>query len=89
MEKIKVAVEFDPTPIRHMAIQCPRCERWFDKYNITIVRVDYKHDIDSHAKCECPVCNHEFDLGNVEFEYPDFPEFYDKCTKKKVTVEWE
>lgn len=87
MEKIKVAVEFDPTPIRHMAIQCPRCERWFYKYDITNVRVDYKHDIDSYAKCKCPVCDHEFDLGNVELEYPHFPEFYDKCAKKKEV--WE
>ena len=85
MEKVKVAVEFDPTPIRHMAIQCPKCERWFNMYDVATTNIDYKHDIDSLAKCECPACQHEFDLGNVEFEYPEFPDFYDKkCAKKKV-----
>ena len=87
MEKIKVAVEFDPTPIRHMAIQCPKCHRWFNRHDIANDDIDFDSDIDSSAKCECPACNHEFDLGNVEFEYPDFPDFYDKCAKKKVV--WE
>lgn len=79
MKKIKVAVEFDPTPIRHMAIQCPKCERWFKHYDIANEDINYDSDINSYAKCECPVCNHEFDLDDVEFEYPDFPEFYGKC----------
>lgn len=85
MEKVKVAVEFDPTPIRHMAIQCPKCHRWFNRHDIANEDIDFDSDIDSFAKCECPVCNHEFDLCNVEFEYPSFPEFYDNnCAKKKV-----
>lgn len=79
MEKIRIAVEFDPAPIRHMAIQCPKCHRWFNRHDIANENIDFESDIDSFAKCECPVCNHRFDLGNVEFEYPDFPEFYDKC----------
>lgn len=87
MEKIKIAVEFEPTPIRHMAIQCPQCKHWFRQYDIASRLIEYKHDIDSYAKCECPACNHDFDLGCVEFEYPDFHDFYNECAKKKVV--WE
>ena len=86
-KKVKVAVEFEPTPIRHMAIQCPKCERWFNHYDVADRLIGFKHDIDTMAECECPACGAEFNLGNVEFEYPEFPEFYDKCAKKKTV--WE
>lgn len=90
-KKVQIKVEFEPTPIRHMAIQCPGCEKWF--HQADIVHGDwirYAYEIEAYTKCKCPVCGNEFDLGNVELdERVNFPEFYDKCAKKKVTVEWE
>ena len=91
MKNVNIKVEFDPTPIRHMAIQCPNCEKWFHTGDIvTNTYPIYKHDICFLTKCKCPVCNTEFDLGNVEMDFDaEFPEFYDNCMQKKETVIWE
>lgn len=87
MAKVKIKVEFDPTPIRHMAIQCPSCKKWFKQYDISD-GITYRHDIDSCAKCLCPACLEEFDLEDVDIdENVSFPEFYDECAKR--VVKWE
>lgn len=90
-KKVQIKVEFEPTPIRHMAIQCPNCEKWF--HHADIVEGDwikYAHEIEVYTKCKCPICGEEFDLGNVELdERVNFPEFYNNCMTKKVNVEWE
>lgn len=38
-KKVQIKVEFDPTPIRHMAIQCPKCERLFNMYDVATVNI--------------------------------------------------
>ena len=88
MKKVNVKVEFDPTPIRHIAIQCPDCGKWFTQYDICKNAVNYKHDLDRFSECECPICGSSFNLGNIDIDQNvDFPEFYKNCMKKKEV--WE
>ena len=30
-----VRVEYEPLPIRHIAVQCPNCKKWFRGWEIT------------------------------------------------------
>lgn len=87
---MKVRVEFDPTPIRHIAIQCPKCERWFYGWDVTTDNLCYEYEI-KYAHCTCPVCGNTFswyDEDEVEVETVDSAEAcYDGCLEKKVV--WE
>ena len=88
-----VRVEYESTPIRHIAVQCPECNKWFHGWDIVkgerafdVLR--YEHDI-NWAEFECPVCGKEFgglqhaDKPNIkEVEYP---EVYEDCLTKKET----
>lgn len=81
-------VEYQCTPIRHLAIQCPDCNSCFFGHDIIKGDCLYKYQI-TGAECHCPKCDSEFKVdreSNIE-ESGDFPEFYNKCLKKKVT--WE
>lgn len=33
-KKVKMKVEYESTPIRHLAVQCPDCENWFMGFDI-------------------------------------------------------
>ena len=55
-----VRVEYESTPIRHIAVQCPKCGKWFHGWDIVkgerafdVLR--YAHDI-NWTEFECPVC---------------------------------
>lgn len=81
-----VRVEYDPTPIRHIAVQCPECNQWFHGRDITKRNLNHDHDI-PFAEFECPVCGKDFgglqhrDEPNVqETSYPDV---YEGCLEKK------
>lgn len=87
----KIKVEYECTPIRHLAIQCPVCQNWFCGVNITLDDIDYSYQIDG-AKCHCPKCDEDFevDLNSKDSEIDndtDFPEFYKQCLTKKTV--WE
>lgn len=87
--KVNVKVEYESTPIRHMAVQCPNCENWFGQYDIVQNGgCSYDYEIKG-AFCVCPKCEHVFSIGydSKIDEDVSFPEFYDKCLKQKVT--WE
>lgn len=88
-KKVQLKVEFEPCPVRHLAIQCPDCNRWFKQTDITLHKwISDESDISQFTECECPACGCKFDLGNVEYgEDVEFPEFYDNCSKKKTV--WE
>lgn len=90
-----VRVEYESTPIRHTAVQCPICGKWFNGWDIVkgngafeVLR--YDHDI-KWAEFECPVCGTEFgglqhnDKANIEEMI--YPEIYNECLKRKET--WE
>lgn len=81
-----VRVEYDITPIRHIAVQCPKCEKWFRGRDITESNLTDSCDV-SWAVFTCPVCGEEFggrqhaDKPNIE--EVDYPKVYDGCLQKK------
>ena len=91
-----VRVEYDPNPIRHIAVQCPKCKKWFHGRDITHDDLRYGYQIDM-VSYHCPVCDTKFGYDNernpfIEKDKPnikemDYPEVYDGCLQKKVS--WE
>lgn len=87
-KKVNMKVEYECQPIRHLAVQCPDCESWFFGHDIIKGDCSYKYQIIG-AECYCPKCGSKFKVdheSNIE-ESDDFPEFYDKCLRQKVS--WE
>ena len=82
-----VRVEYESTPIRHIAVQCPECKKWFRGWEITEDELRYDSDI-YHAVFECPVCEKAF--GGIQHaDKPDIEEVgyskvYEGCLEKKV-----
>lgn len=85
---MKVRVVYDPTPIRHIAVQCPKCENWFRGNDITEDKLEYSHQI-HFAQFHCPVCGKIFgsseyigftDTRIYEVGYPDV---YSGCLERK------
>lgn len=64
---MKVRVEYESTPIRHIAVQCPNCVKWFNGRDIIDgdwledLRYDYQIGF---ATFICPLCNDEFGYAN-------------------------
>lgn len=84
---MKARIEFEITPIRHIAIQCPHCEKWFYGSDITDQSL---HDIVDvmYAQYECPVCGNTFDGKDFDYvECDGSDEVYKDCLTKKVS--WE
>ena len=86
-----VRVEYDTTPIRHIAVQCPKCGKWFKGWNIvkggkTCNSLRYEHDI-NWTEFECPVCEAEFGglqhNDKASIKEVDYPEVYDGCLERK------
>lgn len=59
-KKVNVRVEYDITPVRHIAVQCPECGRWFNGRDITDKELFYSYQI-NYVKYHCPVCDEDFD----------------------------
>ena len=92
---MQVRVEFDPAPIRHIAVQCPECEKWFHGWDIVNGKqfddLRWGYEI-SWATFTCPVCGAEFGgLQNKEEiniqEVGSAEECYKDCLKKREI--WE
>lgn len=86
---MNVRVEYELTPIRHFAVQCPKCNNWFNGREIVDDDdVMYTYQL-SYVDFICPVCGIVFtgaDGFNVE-EADSSEEVYNDCLKKKVI--WE
>lgn len=88
VKNVKIKAEFDPSPIRHLAIQCPNCNNWFVGNDILYKQVMYEYEIKGNS-FNCPICGTYVlisDDSKIE-EDVDFPKFYDNCKKKKTV--WE
>ena len=89
---MKIRVDYDPTPIRHIAVQCPKCENWFHGKDITDDKLSYEHDI-YYAQFHCPVCGKIFGANeysryaNVNIEEVGYPDVYADCLERKAV--WE
>ena len=90
---MKVRVEYDATPVRHAAVQCPRCLKWFRAKDIARDNVIYDFHI-RIAQFTCPLCGKVFggdensNYSNVVIEECDgYSEVYKDCLKRKEV--WE
>lgn len=92
---MNVRVEYDPTPIRHIAVQCPHCNKWFNGRDIVdgdwMDNLMYSYQI-HFAKFTCPVCGLKFggmckEGDGADIEEASYPEIYDGCLEKKTV--WE
>lgn len=89
---MKIRVEYELTPIRHIAVQCPKCERWFHGRDITKDNLEYEHQI-YYAQFICPVCgkvfgaDERYNFANVQIEETDYPDVYKDCLERKEI--WE
>ena len=89
---MKIRIEYDPAPIRHIAVQCPKCENWFDGRDIADSDLSYEYQIRT-AQFHCPVCDKIFgsdarwDHANVQIEEVDYPKVYEGCLRRKEI--WE
>lgn len=94
---MKVRVEYEAAPIRHVAVQCPKCKRWF--YGRDIVKgskfrgLMYEADI-MFSEFHCPICNNDFGYINAYTKdrvyiekVSSAEECYNGCLEKKEV--WE
>lgn len=94
---VNVRVVYESTPIRHIAVQCPACGKWFEGNDITKDSLSYEHQI-NFAEFVCPVCGKTF--GNYNKDWLDFDNYnmnikevdsgeecYEGCLRKKEV--WE
>lgn len=85
-----VRAEFESAPIRHISVQCPKCNNWFRGEDITNDDLRCELDI-NYAVFECPVCNKRF--GGIQHADPPkikevyYPDVYDGCLEQKIV--WE
>lgn len=87
---MNVRVEYDSTPIRHIAVQCPECEEWFNGRDIVngdwLDELRFEHQI-YWATFTCPVCGWEFgglhNADKANIEEVSYPEVYDGCLERK------
>jgi hypothetical protein len=52
---------YDPSPIRHIAVQCPDCERWFNGRDIGDQEFEYDNEL-CQTHFICPICGTVFSL---------------------------
>ena len=60
---INFRIEYGSAPIRHIAVQCPHCGRWFHGSDITENSLLYDYEI-KMAEFKCPVCDTKFSCYN-------------------------
>lgn len=93
MSDVKVRVEYEPTPIRHIAVQCPYCGKWFDGIEIVEGNWDLSYDYQlHHVSFECPLCVKHFGVqydDEIDVEEVSYPDVYKEVLRKKVTVTYE
>jgi predicted RNA-binding Zn-ribbon protein involved in translation (DUF1610 family) len=83
MDEFNVRVEYGPTPIENIAIQCPQCNKWFIGEDITHDKLDFDYNIE-YARFECPVCGKVFghwsltgtSFGQQHYDKPIIKECY-------------
>ena len=69
---MNVKVVYGAAPISEIAVECPKCKRWFHGRDITVYPLEYEPDI-SNAYFKCPVCGENF-TGFDDVEFPGCPE---------------
>lgn len=90
---MNVRVEYEATPIRHIAVQCPACGRWYNGREITEQKLSFDYQI-YNAQFICPVCGKVFGAdacsgyANAKItECGSNTEVYKDCLRRKEV--WE
>lgn len=86
---MNVKVEYEETPIRHIAVECPECGNWFYGNDITDDNLTYIYNV-RRAVFHCPVCHNTFDSlesGGLDIQEESYPDVYNSCLHKKVVLE--
>ena len=89
---MNVRVEYEATPIRHIAVQCPKCNNWFDGRDIGDKYLSYDSDIYT-TQFTCPVCGKVFGAdaytgyNNVNIEERYGSQVYEGILRRKEV--WE
>ena len=65
-------VIYAAAPIREIAVECPKCKKWFRGRDITDCAIQYEVDI-PHAYFKCPACGENFN-GFDDVKYPACPD---------------
>lgn len=85
-EPFKVKVEYECNPVRNIAIECPKCKKWFRKLDVTNDDIYYAYQI-INASYKCPICGEEFNATDNALcivECFDGKEVYKDCVEKVV-----
>lgn len=86
-EDINIRLEYELTPIRHLAVQCPECKSWFKQGDICLDYISYSYQLFS-TQYTCPKCNFDFKAYDINIEECfNSKEVYRDVSKKKVI--WE
>ena len=56
---MNVRIMYDPSPIRHIAVQCPSCDRWFNGQDISDRELEYDYEL-YQTQFTCPICGKVF-----------------------------
>jgi hypothetical protein len=83
--RTNIRIEYESTPIRHLAIQCHMCKKWFVGGDIAVEAPRYSYEL-LDMKCICPACNTKFTMCNFDEEDWMGTSVYDGVYRKKV--EW-
>lgn len=93
---INFRVKYDPAPIRHVAVQCPFCNKWFNGDDILAESkiLTFESDLE-FAKFLCPICDRNFSVYDPDSgfetmkikECDNHMEVFKDCLKRKVR--WE
>ena len=89
-----VRVVYEPIQLKHLAVQCPKCDNWFNGWEVmqgaAFHNLRFKNDI-PFAKFNCPICGENFgrdhhDTISIQ-EVKSIQECYKGCISKYDT--WE
>ena len=86
---MRVRLELDPAPVRHIAVQCPSCKRWFHGQEIADDWIEYEYQI-NFARFRCPICGHPFGAFDYSDDIvidTDYKDIYEGCLHRKEI--WE
>ena len=64
-KELNIRVEYEPTPIKHLSIQCPKCKNWFRARDITDSPINFQYQL-YNLDCVCPKCEEEFLLEDYK-----------------------
>lgn len=96
-KQFNVKVAYEPRRISRIAVECPKCKKWFKGNEIKTGRyIEEEYEI-YYSEFRCPICNEAFGHPSLEYyaddryepiiEEADDEDIYKDCLTKKTV--WE